>query len=63
MAKQGEKITFRSRNDGQVHEGTVHEVASGKGVRDTFGGDVIVVNTPGRGRGWEMITDSDVRGN
>lgn len=61
MAKQGDKITFRSKNDGQVHQGTVQEVATGNLVRETYGGDVLRVSTPGRGRGWELVSSSDVQ--
>lgn len=62
MAKQqGDTIKFRSHNDGQVHEGTVREVFSSQQVRDTHGGDVMIVGTPGRGRGWEIISDADVQ--
>ena len=61
MAKQGDTIKFRSRNDGQVHEGQVQEVATGNQVRQTFGGDVLRVSTPGRGRGWELVSDADVQ--
>lgn len=61
MNKPGDKITFRSKNDGQVHEGTVQEVATGSLVTATFDGDVLRVDTPGRGRGWELVAESDVQ--
>lgn len=62
MSKPGDRITFRSRNDGAVHEGTVQEVATGSLVTATFGGAVLRVDTPGRGRGWELVSESDVQG-
>lgn len=61
MVEQGEKIRFKSRNDGQVLEGRVLETFTSQQVRDTFGGNVMRVETADRGRGWELISDEDVQ--
>lgn len=61
MAKQGDTIKFRSRNDGQVHEGKVREAFTSQQVRDVHGGNVMIVDSADTKRGWEIISDVDVQ--
>jgi hypothetical protein len=61
MANRGDKVVFRSVNDGQDHDGTVLEVADSPAVREQFGDSVLRIEASETRRGWEIVAGSDVR--
>ena len=61
MTNKGDRVVFRSVNDGRDHDGTVLEVADSPAVREQFGDAVLRVEAPDTRRGWEIVAGSDVR--
>ena len=61
MASKGDKVTFRSANDGKDHNGTVLEVADSPAVRQIHGDAILRVEASDTRRGWEIVAGSDVR--